>query len=141
MNFEYKLIKLITKENIITQINPHDAEGRAYLTLHNPYEIKSFLNPQNGEFSTTLIDWLNFSTDDFTKVAVNDIITVNEPNQDLVDHYQMILNNKKFQNDIDEEVDTAPAPTDGSVSLDETEEISQDDFLEMLVKHSNKTIH
>lgn len=139
MNFEYKLIKLITKENIITQINPQDAEGRGYLTLHNPYEIKSFLNPQNGEFSTTLIDWLNFSTDDFTKVAVNDIITVNEPNQDLVDHYQMILNNKKFQQDIAEEVDTSPA--DGSVSLDETEEISQDDFLEMLVKHSNKTIH
>jgi hypothetical protein len=141
MNFEYKLIKLITKENIITQINPQDSEGRAYLTLHNTYEIKSFLNPQNGEFSTTLIDWLNFSTDDFTKVAVNDIITVNEPNQDLVDHYQMILNNKKFQDDINEEVDTASTPADGSVSLDETEEISQDDFLEMLVKHSNKTIH
>lgn len=139
MNIEYKLIKLITKENIITQINPQESEGRSYLTLHNPYEIKSFLNPQNGEFSTTLIDWLNFSTDTFTKVAVNNIITVNEPNKDLVDHYQMILNNKRFNEQIDENVETAP--DENSVSLDETEEHSQDDFLEMLVKHSNRTIH
>lgn len=139
MNIEYKLIKLITKENIITQINPQELEGRAYLTLHNPYEIKSFLNPQNGEFSTTLIDWLNFSTDNFTKVAINDIITVNEPNKDLVDHYQMILNNKRFHEQIDENVETAP--DENSVSLDETEEHSQDNFLEMLVKYSNRTIH
>lgn len=139
MNIEYKLIKLITKENIITQINPQELEGRAYLTLHNPYEIKSFLNPQNGEFSTTLIDWLNFSTDNFTKVAINDIITVNEPNKDLVDHYQMILNNKRFNEQIDENVETAP--DENSVSLDETEEHSQDNFLEMLVKYSNRTIH
>ena len=139
MNVEYKLIKLITKENIITQITPEEIEGKGYIIFHNPYEIKSFMNPQNGEFSTTLIDWLNFSTDNFTKVALNDIITVNEPSKDLVDHYQMILNNKKFQTQIEEEVDTAPV--ENSVSLDETEEYSQDDFLEMLVKRSNKTIH
>ncbi len=139
MNVEYKLIKLITKENIITQITPEEIEGKGYIIFHNPYEIKSFMNPQNGEFSTTLIDWLNFSTDNFTKVALNDIITVNEPSKDLVDHYQMILNNKKFQTQMEKEVDTSPV--ENSVSLDETEEYSQDDFLEMLVKHSNKTIH
>ena len=139
MNIEYKLIKLITKENIITQVAPEEIEGKGYIIFHNPYEIKSFMNPQNGEFSTTLIDWLNFSTDNFTKVALNDIITVNEPSKDLVDHYQMILNNKKFQTQMEKEVDTSPV--ENSVSLDETEEYSQDDFLEMLVKHSNKIIH
>ena len=139
MNVEYKLIKLITKENIITQITPEEIEGKGYIIFHNPYEIKSFMNPQNGEFSTTLIDWLNFSVDTFTKVALNDIITVNEPNKDLVDHYMMILNNKKFNQQIDEEVDTAPI--ENSVSLDESEELSQEDFLDMLIKRSNKTVH
>jgi hypothetical protein len=139
MNIEYKLIKLVTKENIITQINPQDSGSRGYITIHDPYEIKSFLNPQNGQFSTTLVDWLNFSTETFTKISVNDIITVNEPNKDLVDHYQMILDNKRFNEQIDENVETAS--DEDSVSLDETEEHSQDDFLEMLVNHSNKTIH
>jgi len=139
MNIEYKLIKLVTKENIITQINPQDSGSRGYITIHDPYAIKSFLNPQNGQFSTTLVDWLNFSTETFTKISVNDIITVNEPNKDLVDHYQMILDNKRFNEQIDENVETAS--DEDSVSLDETEEHSQDDFLEMLVNHSNKTIH
>jgi len=139
MNVEYKLIKLITKENIITQITPEEIEGKGYIIFHNPYEIKSFINPQNGEFSTTLIDWLNFSRDNFTKVALNDIITVNEPHKDLVDHYQMILNNKNFNEQIDKEVGTAPP--ENSVSIDEPEEPSQEDFLEMLIKQSNRTIH
>ena len=43
----------------------------------------------------------------------------------------MILNNKRFNEQIDENVETAP--DENSVSLDETEEHSQDDFLEMLV--------
>jgi len=139
MNIEYKLIKLITKENIITQVIPEEIEGKSYIIFHNPYEIKSFINPQNGEFSTTLIDWLTFSTDNFTKVALNDIITVNEPNKDLVDHYQMILNNRNFNEQIDKEVGTAPL--ENSVSIDESEEPLQEDFLEMLIKQSNRTIH
>jgi len=139
MNIEYKLIKLITKENIITQVIPEEIEGKGYIIFHNPYEIKSFINPQNGEFSTTLIDWLTFSTDNFTKVALNDIITVNEPNKDLVDHYQMILNNRNFNEQIDKEVGTAPL--ENSVSIDESEEPLQEDFLEMLIKQSNRTIH
>lgn len=139
MNIEYKLIKLITKENIITQVIPEEIEGKSYIIFHNPYEIKSFINPQNGEFSTTLIDWLTFSTENFTKVALNDIITVNEPNKDLVDHYQMILNNRNFNEQIDKEVGTAPL--ENSVSIDESEEPLQEDFLEMLIKQSNRTIH
>jgi len=46
MNVEYKLIKLITKENIITQITPEEIEGKGYIIFHNPYEIKSFINPE-----------------------------------------------------------------------------------------------
>jgi hypothetical protein len=139
MNIEYKLIKLITKENIITQVAPEEIEGKGYIIFHNPYEIKSFINPQNGEFSTTLIDWLTFSTDNFTKVALNDIITVNEPNEDLVDHYQMILNNRNFNEQTDKEVGTAPL--ENGVSIDKPEESLQEDFLEMLIKQSNRTIH
>jgi len=51
----------------------------------------------------------------------------------------MILNNKNFNEQIDKEVGTAPP--ENSVSIDEPEEPSQEDFLEMLIKQSNRTIH
>lgn len=51
----------------------------------------------------------------------------------------MILNNRNFNEQIDKEVGTAPL--ENSVSIDESEEPLQEDFLEMLIKQSNRTIH
>ena len=123
-----KIIRITTKEIIITNIR-EDREGANYWIFENPFEIKSFLNPSNGELSSTLVDWLQFSCDDETRISLNDIISCNDPDGSVLDHYISIINRKKH---------------DSSLGLEKNEianepEVTFEDYMEIL--NTNKVYH
>ena len=59
---EYKVLRLMTKEIIICKLNNSDSETTNWWSIEDPFEIKSFMNPNTGDFNSTLIDWLQFSS-------------------------------------------------------------------------------
>ena len=92
---EYKVLRLMTKEIIICKVNNSGPEATNWWTLEDPFEIKSFMNPNTGDFNSTLIDWLQFASSTETKISLNDILTVSDPDGEVLDHYVSIVKRKR----------------------------------------------
>lgn len=89
---EYKIVRLTTKELIICKLVAQ--ENASEIIMENPYEVKSFLNPTNGEFNSTLVDWLQFSNEKFTTVDTFNVMTMNNPEPSLLSYYEELLEKK-----------------------------------------------
>lgn len=92
---EYKVLRLMTKEIIICKIDNSGPESTQWWIIEDPFEIKSFMNPNTGDFNSTLIDWLQFSSSTETKISLNDILTVSDPDGEVLEHYISIVKRKK----------------------------------------------
>jgi len=92
---EYKVLRLMTKEIIICKVNNSGPEATNWWTLEDPFEIKSFMNPNTGDFNSTLIDWLQFASSTETRISLNDILTVSDPDGEVLEHYISIVKRKK----------------------------------------------
>ena len=92
---EYKVLRLMTKEIIICKLNNSDSETTNWWSIEDPFEIKSFMNPNTGDFNSTLIDWLQFSSSNETRISLNDILTVSDPDGEVLEHYISIVKRKK----------------------------------------------
>jgi hypothetical protein len=132
---ECKIVRLTTKEVLICKVAPVDMnkDNMEEIYLEDPYEIKSFMNPQSGDFNSTLIDWMQFCDDNVSVVDTFNIITVNNPSSELKEHYELILSRRQRvgENDTFRKVDRSVAETDH-------DEYSLDDYMHML---TNKTLH
>ena len=92
---EYKVLRLMTKEIIICKVNNSAPEATNWWTLEDPFEIKSFMNPNTGDFNSTLIDWLQFASSTETRISLNDILTVSDPDGEVLEHYISIVKRKR----------------------------------------------
>ena len=92
---EYKVLRLMTKEIIICKVDNSGPEAKNWWTLEDPFEIKSFMNPNTGDFNSTLIDWLQFASSTETRISLNDILTVSDPDGEVLEHYISIVKRKK----------------------------------------------
>ena len=93
---EYKVLRLMTKEIIICKVNNSGPEPTNWWTLEDPFEIKSFMNPNTGDFNSTLIDWLQFASSTETRISLNDILTVSDPDGEVLEHYISIVKTRMF---------------------------------------------
>ena len=92
---EYKVLRLMTKEIIICKIDNSTVQSKHWWIIMDPFEIKSFMNPQTGDYNSTLIDWLQYSSEDETKISLNDILTCSTPEEEVLEHYIEIIKRKK----------------------------------------------
>ena len=58
-NMEAKVLRLMTKEIIICKVQQPDNTN--FWIIEDPFEVRSFMNPNSGDYNSTLIDWLQFS--------------------------------------------------------------------------------
>lgn len=134
---DFKLLRLTTKEVIICKAYANEKDKNK-VVLHDPFEIKSFMNPSTGDFNSTLIDWLQYSSDSFVEIEAFNVLTISTPASDIINHYEMILKRREamLEDGADEINQTgAPAATD----IEEDEEYSIEDMMKML--GNNKVYH
>ena len=132
---EYKVLRLMTKEIIICKIDSSAALSKNWWVILDPFEIKSFMNPQTGDYNSTLIDWLQFSSEDETKISLNDVLTCSVPEEEVLEHYIAIIKRKKG---------LAGYQENDANSLDELKqekepEVTFEDYMEIL--NTNKVYH
>ena len=133
---ECKIVRLTTKEVLICKVVPIDTnkENQEEILLQDPYEIKSFMNPQSGDFNSTLVDWLQFCDGNATVIDTFNIITVNNPSIELKEHYEYILERRAVieSNDAFTKIKNPQKETD-------QEEYTLEDYMDML--NTSKTYH
>tara|TARA_Y100000389_G_scaffold90416_2_gene86990 strand:+ start:3593 stop:4000 length:408 start_codon:yes stop_codon:yes gene_type:complete len=133
---ECKIVRLTTKEVLICKVVPIDTnkENQEEILLQDPYEIKSFMNPQSGDFNSTLVDWLQFCDSNTTVIDTFNIITVNNPSIELKEHYEYILERRAVI-----ESDDAFTKIKNPVKEPDREEYTLEDYMDML--NTSKTYH
>jgi len=141
---ECKIVRLTTKEVLICKIEPIDMkkENMEEIALEDPYEIKSFMNPQSGDFNSTLIDWLQFCEDNVTVVDTFNVITVNTPSSELREHYEYILQRRAAieENDTLRKIEKMQGLVNEGIESgqNDKDEYCLEDYMHML---TNKTLH
>lgn len=131
---DFKIVRLSTKEVIICKTNSKNASASSII-LEDPFEIKSFMNPQTGDFNSTLIDWLQYSDDTIVEVAAYNVIAMNTPSPEIIDHYEMILRRKAAA--ANSELNETEGP--GLEDVDEDHEHTIEELMRMI--NGNKVYH
>lgn len=133
-NMEAKVLRLMTKEIIICKVQQPDNTN--FWIIEDPFEIRSFMNPNSGDYNSTLIDWLQFSSENETKIAVADILTCNVPEGEVLEHYLAIVKRKKIGTEIvkDEALDLIDKVKDAK-----DPDVTFEDYMEIL--NGNKVFH
>jgi len=132
---EYKVLRLMTKEIIICKIDNSAVQSKHWWIIMDPFEIKSFMNPQTGDCNSTLIDWLQYSSEDETKISLNDILTCSTPEEEVLEHYIEIIKRKKGRVGYQEN-DANPLDV---LKSDNEPEVTFEDYMEIL--NINKVYH
>ena len=137
---EPKILRLMTKEIIICTIKMSDTENPNYWIVEDPFEIRTFMNPSNGDFNSTLVDWLQFTSDCETKLCVTDVLTCNTPDGEILEHYLRIVQIKKNDKILkSQSKQNIPLDIHNKVKSSRESEIKFDDYMEIL--NSNKVYH
>ncbi len=131
---EPKIVRLTSKELLICKINSEKEDGE--VVMEDPFEIKSFMNPATGDFNSTLIDWLQFSDENFAVIDTFNIITVNSPDPNILSYYNELL--ERRNNVVESKVEKLSKPT-AKKEVETIEDLSPEDYAMLL--SSNKVIH
>ena len=136
---QIKILRLMTKEVIICKIQPTEKENQNYWILEDPFEIRSYMNAQTGDLNSTLMDWLQFSSETETKICVTDVLTCNSPEEEVLEHYIAVVKRKKSE--VSAEIHERKEVMDLVKKLKNTKEseITFDDYMDML--NNNKVYH
>ena len=138
---EPKILRLMTKEVIICSIKTPETPDDNYWILEDPFEIRSYMNPNNGDFNSTLVDWLQFTSEMQTKIGVCDVLTCNSPDGEVLEHYLNIVGRKKTDRSMSVSTISTKNPLDivEKVKKAEDSEVTFDDYMEIL--NNNKVYH
>ena len=133
-NMEAKVLRLMTKEIIICKVQQPDNTN--FWIIEDPFEIRSFMNPNSGDYNSTLIDWLQFSSENETKIAVADILTCNVTEGEVLEHYLAIVKRKNIGTEIvkDEALDLINKVKDAK-----DPDVTFEDYMEIL--NGNQVFH
>ena len=136
---QIKLLRLMTKETIICSVRVPEDASENYWMLEDPFEIRSFMNGQSGDFNSTLLDWLQFTSETETKICVSDVLTCNSPEGEVLEHYMNIVRRKK--NDINEELHEKRTSLEivDTINSSKEPEVTFDDYMDIL--NNNKVYH
>ncbi len=130
-----KLLRLVTKEILICNVRTPENPEENFWWLEDPFEIRSFMNGQSGDFNSTLVDWLQFSSNNETKICVSDVLTCNDPDPEVMNHYMNIVARKKNETSrVDMNIDKEEIVDDVNEP-----EITFEDYIDIL--NSNKVFH
>jgi len=128
-----KLLRLVTKEILICNVRTPENPEENFWWIEDPFEIRSFMNGQNGDFNSTLVDWLQFSSNCETKICISDVLTCNDPDPEVMSHYINIVTRKK--NDLS----LGTVKEEKITEIVNEPEVTYEDYIDIL--NSNKVYH
>lgn len=134
---QIKLLRLMTNEIIICSVRIPENDSDNYWMIEDPFEIRSYMNGQSGDFNSTLIDWLQFSSETETKLCITDVLTCNTPEGEVLEHYMNIVRRKKINAGIHDKRESLEIVD--TIKKSKDSEITFDDYIDML--NNNKVYH
>lgn len=107
----YGTMKMITGEEVLSEIVYIDEDGNPYYLLHNPIVIQEFtqFDSRKGGMVTGMIPkkWMNFANDNMTIVYKNHVLSVSELDKFGADFYEKALIAAKIMAPIKKKVSTS----------------------------------
>ena len=92
MSLPIKLIKLKSGDNLVAKLDVK--EDVEYATLVDPLLIHRWMSSDDGGGayeSATFAPWESFSKDDVFHISKNDILTLTNPREDVIIHYNRTI--------------------------------------------------
>lgn len=137
---EVKFIRLITGEDIITEIRPQDNN---YI-LVKPLKIVYAFGDKPGVISIGLVQWLFPEIVDTQEIPIKlaDIMTIAEPTVQMEINYWESL--ERLDKNVSFEFTRGSVTQEDSAFIDDTEEIDEDlikDMLESMKKVDRRKLH
>lgn len=136
---QIKVLRLMTKEIIICGITPTEKENQNYWMLEDPFEIRSFMNAQSGDLNSTLMDWLQYTSETETKICVSDVLTCNSPEEEVLEHYLAVVKRKKNEASMDLHEKKEVMDIVEKIRSKKEPDITLDDYMDIL--NNNKVYH
>lgn len=136
---QIKLLRLMTKEIVICSVRVPEDASENYWMLEDPFEIRSFMNSQTGDFNSTLLDWLQFTSETETKICVSDVLTCNSPESGVLEHYLELIKRKRTDNTISAHEKNEALEIIEKIKNTRESEVSFDDYMDIL--NNNKVYH
>ena len=131
-----KIIRMQTGEDIVANIVEEDEDS---VLLNSPMRL-IFRRLQNGQSVMMMMPWLpvELIKEDSTIVYLDDIITVMNPKDSMIEYYENIVN--KSLMDASDFDDTLSEPEEDLEDLEEINEITEE-LTERLEEIKNRTLH
>lgn len=127
----YKVVKLITGEDIICYISYESSE---YIVMNKPYIVRQIpLSLNSNESHLSFSNWNPFSKDENFKVYNTQVITVSSCKNDIANFYLKISNN------YDDDISFREEPSSASPDAEDDSDITEK-YLDIL-NNFNKTKH
>ena len=149
MSSEYKIIKLISGDTIIAEVNHKDWATNKYIKVSNAMEIMNFdqsPGPSAPLLTTTifLARWNPYTDDDFIIVPLDKIISISDPSIPFVTFFINTIegfNEKGFASATATTEEEEDDEEDGSnAEVENPMEALKDVFNEMM-KKTKRTLH
>lgn len=96
MSLPIKLIKLKSGDNLVAKLDVK--EDVEYATLVDPLLIHRWMSSDDGGGAyenATFAPWESFSKDDVFHISKNDILTLTNPREDVIIHYNRTIQKLK----------------------------------------------
>lgn len=131
-----KIIRMQTGEDIVANIVEEDEDS---VLLNSPMRL-IFRRLQNGQSVMMMLPWLpvELIKEDSTIVYLDDIITVMNPKDSMIEYYENIVN--KSLMDASDFDDILSEPEEDLEDLEEINEITEE-LTERLEEIKNRTLH
>jgi hypothetical protein len=131
-----KIIRMQTGEDIVANIVEEDEDS---VLLNSPMRL-IFRRLQNGQSVMMMMPWLpvELIKEDSTIVYLDDIITVMNPKDSMIEYYENIVN--KSLMDASDFDDILSEPEEDLEDLEEINEITEE-LTERLEEIKNRTLH
>jgi hypothetical protein len=140
-NKHFKILKLVTGENIISAMYPDD-ERQDVFHLEEPYLLKSISHdPADTTQMVTLAKWNPYTPDEYILLGATSIVTVSNVKDDLLEYYQQVSTDMKDEGVMrEDEIDEIPTELYEETEVEIDEDITADEFLDM-IRARKGTVH
>jgi len=106
----FSTIKLVTGEEVLTEIMPAEENGTEFFILQNPIIVteSTSINPEKGMVVSGLVPrkWMLYANEDLTIVYKQHVVSISEMDKFGVDFYKKALMAAKCSSPIKKKVET-----------------------------------
>jgi hypothetical protein len=143
MENSVKFVRMVTGEDIISEVTFVETDGEKYYILNNPLKVVYVSNGKSSTLSVSLIQWVFWricDNQDFT-VYPKDILMVHETSESMEEYYWSSLEHfEEYKDSLIKKNEMEEIAIEDDVDYEEDQNDILNNVIEML-KDSKRTIH